>query len=442
MRVFAIALLLGLLPDCQQCGQRAMTKKPTAMSLDESAAGRPTAPDRDYYAETAMTRKTKDRDVGLTVEPPSVRAYPGAERVVLPKPHPHATVTLGQALSGDAPEASVSAPDLQAISDLLFYGYGETGGAGGLRAPASAGALYPGDVFLSVHRANGLAQGVYYYDPRRHDLVRLSATAATTGDNAAIRLLLAADYHRTAYKYGNRAPRYVALDVGHLAANLILVSRAAGYGCRISSEFDARAIGEQLKLTSDQDGVLMVLDCGTDQNPKALSATKPGLARELFEVMGSRRSHRRYLDQPVARQDLETLASAFGALQSAPQVRTWVFVRSVSEMQQGLYAYHPARAQFELVRSGDLSSKLADAGLGQSFLAQAAYVVAWTMADNAEFAPVCLQTGIMGELGYLVATAQHLGVCGVGAFYDDELAKLFGDPPQRPLYLLAVGPRR
>jgi hypothetical protein len=45
----------------------------------------------------------------------------------------------------------------------------------------------------------------------------------------------------------------------------------------------------------------------------------------------------------------------------------------------------------------------------------------------------------MGEVGYLMATAQNLGACGVGAFFDEEVGKLFGERPERTPYLLAVG---
>jgi nitroreductase len=188
----------------------------------------------------------------------------------------------------------------------------------------------------------------------------------------------------------------------------------------------------------------MVVDCEVKREQPAPAATKQisRLERDLFEVITARRSHRRYLDQPVARNDLEELTTAVRILHETARVATSVFVRHVSGLSKGLYALDHRSGRLDLVRPGDFSSDLARAGLGQAMLAQAAYVVAWTMLDDRAFGQACLQAGILGELGYLVATAQNLGVCGVGAYFDDEVGKLFGERPQRALYLLAVGQRR
>jgi nitroreductase len=51
--------------------------------------------------------------------------------------------------------------------------------------------------------------------------------------------------------------------------------------------------------------------------------------------------------------------------------------------------------------------------------------------------------GRLGHRVYLAATALGLGCCGIGAFYDREVADLLGlDVTARLLYLVAVGPVR
>jgi SagB-type dehydrogenase family enzyme len=446
MRILTLALLVGMLAGCQQGRQRSTAQRaaPVAATSVAPAAGRPSVGSRDVYMETSMTRDTKDPEPGAATEPSSIRAYPGAERIALPRPQPKAKVTLAQALYLRMPGAGAVTLDRQLLSNVLHYGYGETGGSGGLRAAASAGALYPTDLFLSVRRANGLERGIYYYDPRSHGLVRVAAAEASSLTDPPFSLMLGASYRRSAFKYGARAPRYVALDVGHVAANLLLAGRALGVDCDANRRFEAEDRQRALGLAAKDEGLLMVLDCEVKREQPTPAATKPTstLDRDLFEVITARRSYRQYLDQPVARNDLEELTTAVRTLHATAGVATSVFVRAVTGLSPGLYALDQANGTLGLVRPGDFSSELARAGLGQAMLAQAAYVVAWTMLDDRAFGQACLQAGIMGELGYLVATAQNLGVCGVGAYFDDEVGKLFGERPQRALYLLAVGQRR
>jgi nitroreductase len=52
-----------------------------------------------------------------------------------------------------------------------------------------------------------------------------------------------------------------------------------------------------------------------------------------------------------------------------------------------------------------------------------------------------IEAGMVGERAYLAATALGLGVCGIGAFFDDELSALLALPPQRdwPVHLVTLG---
>lgn len=443
-----MALLVGLLPACHQGRQRSTAQKTIPVATPASA----TAPLRlassvnwhGRYVETTMMRDTREPADSSGSEPPSIREYPGAARIELPRPHPKSRVSLERALYRESASGAAPLPDLLALSDLLYYGYGETGGSGGLRAAASAGALYPTDIFLSVRRASGLARGIYYYDPRRHDLVRVAAPQPSTAVDVPLSLIMGASYRRTAFKYGTRAPRYVALDVGHVAANLLLTSRALGIDCGANERFAAQELQRALGLTAESEGVLMVLDCAAADARSSPPATRgtANSARDLFDVIRERRSHRRFLEAPVEQTGLEELTAAMSLLGKTDVVQTWLFVRSVSGLAPGLYRHDTASGRLELARSGDFSSEVAHAGLDQSMLAEAAYVVAWTLVDEQVFGRACLQVGIMGEVGYLMATNQNLGACGVGAFYDAEIGELFGDNPQRALYLLAVGKPR
>jgi SagB-type dehydrogenase family enzyme len=99
---------------------------------------------------------------------------------------------------------------------------------------------------------------VYRYDPLAHRLLlesegdaRRAVVKATyrqtwVGEASAI-LVFAAVYERTARKYGERAARYVHMEVGHAAQNVYLQAGALGLGTTMVGAFDdetlARAVG-------------------------------------------------------------------------------------------------------------------------------------------------------------------------------------------------------
>jgi SagB-type dehydrogenase family enzyme len=96
--------------------------------------------------------------------------------------------------------------------------------------------LYPLEVYLV--RGDGL----YHYEPAAHRLVRRAAPdlrrplgrAAFDKESvsrAPAVFVIAAAFERTAARYGrDRAPRYVHLEAGHAAQNLLLQAAALGLG--------------------------------------------------------------------------------------------------------------------------------------------------------------------------------------------------------------------
>jgi SagB-type dehydrogenase family enzyme len=123
----------------------------------------------------------------------------------------------------------------QQIAIMLRAAQGVTDPIHGLRAAPSAGALYPLEIYVAS------ADGIRRYDPTRDELQRISskdvrkalATAALGQSfiaDAPVAFVITAVYARTAAKYGDRAPRYVHLEAGHAAQNLLLVAGHLGLG--------------------------------------------------------------------------------------------------------------------------------------------------------------------------------------------------------------------
>ena len=152
--------------------------------------------------------------------------------------------------------------DLQVVSQILWAAQGVTN-AEGYRTAPSAGALYPLVVYVVAGNVAGLAPGAYRYQPQEHALVlvrsgdlrgRLAAAAleqASIRDAPAV-LVIAADDRRTAQKYGDRARRYVDIEVGLVAQNVYLQATACGLGTVLVGAFEDPKVAEVLGLPASQ----------------------------------------------------------------------------------------------------------------------------------------------------------------------------------------------
>jgi len=151
---------------------------------------------------------------------------------------------------------------LQEVSQLLWAAQGITDPRGFRTAP-SAGALYPLEVYVVVGNVQNLTQGVYRYEPDKHELVkivdgdrRVELAEAALGqawvEKGAINIVLAAVYERTTGKYGDRGIRYVHIEAGHAAQNLYLQATALGLGTVTVGAFNDDQVKENLNLPGDE----------------------------------------------------------------------------------------------------------------------------------------------------------------------------------------------
>lgn len=125
------------------------------------------------------------------------------------------------------------------------------------RAAPSAGALYAGEVYVVAERVQGLAPGLYAYQPLEHALVtlrtgpqlrRVAAALESPGslEQAAAAVLLTNVFHRYAWKYGERGYRYALIDSGHIGENLRLAAAGAGLSVASPLRFCDDALNELL----------------------------------------------------------------------------------------------------------------------------------------------------------------------------------------------------
>ncbi len=151
--------------------------------------------------------------------------------------------------------------DPEEIGNLLWAagGVGVDGVSGATRTAASAGGIYPLDIYLVAGPdVDDLRAGVYRYDHADHALVpvaegdRRDVLAASALDQAYIaeapvNVVLVGHYERTTGRYGDRGGRYVHLDAGHASQNIYLMVEALGLGTVAVGAFDDTETAETLE---------------------------------------------------------------------------------------------------------------------------------------------------------------------------------------------------
>ena len=176
----------------------------------------------------------------------------------------------------------------------------------------------------------------------------------------------------------------------------------------------------------------------------AASGPVPALADPL-PLIAARRSVRRYRPQalplPVLGQLLRAMTTP--APQWSAAVRASVVAHAVDGLPAGAWAWVPVadalHARPAAIAPGRRRSRAA--GLDQDAIGDAAAVVVLTL-DRGAFAAdpagaargwrhAFLESGLWGERLYLAGQALGVGVCAVGAFYDDEASALIGADPAR-----------
>jgi SagB-type dehydrogenase family enzyme len=182
-----------------------------------------------------------------------------ARVVVLPAPVLDGSTSVETALArrGSVREYSGRALGLKEVGQLLWAAQGITDG--GRRTAPSAGALYPLELHVLAGNVDGLEAGLYRYRPQGHELVwtadedrRAALASAALGQEqvsaAPLVLVIAGVIERTAAKYGDRAERYVQMEVGAAAENIYLQAGALGLGTVFVGAFRDGGVARVLGL--------------------------------------------------------------------------------------------------------------------------------------------------------------------------------------------------
>ena len=193
-------------------------------------------------------------------------AMPPAPTVLsLPSPSTVGAVSVEEALAGRRSVREFTSRPLSwaQVGQLLWAAQGVTDAQGHRTAP-SAGALYP----LELYAVS--AEGTFRYLPERHALatvregdLRQELRAAARGQEsvgtAPLVVVIVAVPARTAARYGQeRARRYVQLEAGHAAQNLLLQAVALGLGAVPVGAFDDARVAATLGLPADEEPLYLL----------------------------------------------------------------------------------------------------------------------------------------------------------------------------------------
>ena len=164
-------------------------------------------------------------------------------------------------------EYSAEPLSLAEVAQLLWAAQGLT--SAGHRTAPSAGALYPLEVLLIAGNVIGAAPGIYRYDLGAHELhltlpgdhrahIAAAALEQDCVRNAAALLAFAAVPDRTTEKYGERGLRYVEIESGHAAQNVLLQAVALGLGAVPVGAFSDAKLKSALKLRANEEPLYLV----------------------------------------------------------------------------------------------------------------------------------------------------------------------------------------
>lgn len=467
---------------------------------------------KSFHQQTAYTRgRLGGQGLDWANQPWPFKRYPGLAVRPLARPQPSGAPFWPLALAWP-PQPWAQAPPLEeaGLSGLLWLAAGLTAQAGAgvyLRAPASAGALYPAELYLAAQGLGWLADGLWHFAPDQQGLRPLRSgplagplAGSLGGRPRGLGFVLSSIFWRSLWKYGSRAWRYCLLDAGHLLANLELACAAAGLEQELHLDFVDQELALLLGLDPAREAPLAGLLAGPEvaegscleaawrppaaeplsrreeSDPAIVAACRAGfLARprpgpawpqppapaealalgprpprpdpSLASVVTRRRSRRNFVREGLDAAQVALLLAA--ALPAGAACAARVLLGPGPDLAAGLYQYFPGQNSLASLEPDDPRPRLAPACLGQLWVGQASLsLVLWADLGEMEaragpraYRHAMLAAGRAGQRLYLAATALGLGCCGVGAFFDQEVARAAGLPPgAQPLYVVSCGP--
>ncbi len=222
---------------------------------------------------------TKLQYINLDNKPPLYKVYPGLRDISLPNvaEQPGPQMATLAAIRGDGVGDSSGPLTLEKLTSLLYHAAAVirrrqlSDGEVHYRAAASAGALYPTEIYVVCGDIEGLRAGVYHFNPRDCTLARLRNgdlrrwVGSAVGDHSAYpaTLVFTTVFWRSAWKYRERGYRYCYWDLGTVAANLLATANAEAVPVKLNFGFVDRMLTGYFGIDGVTEAPSLVASVGT-----------------------------------------------------------------------------------------------------------------------------------------------------------------------------------
>jgi SagB-type dehydrogenase family enzyme len=394
-------------------------------------------------------------------------------RVQLPRDLPVTAAAAVDVLGGTADVARKDL-DLPNLSRLLYLSAGvvrtreRPGKTWLFRAAGSAGGRFPLELYVAVPEGSDLPQGVHWYDPEDHALVRIGP-APKAGAPA---IVMTGIPWRTGWRYRERGYRHIYWDGGTVLAQMLAAADSAGIVARLCTGFpdaqvaalvgadrvhelpvavvalaneapaiepaglaaaggvDAAPMEFPLVTAAQRAGEQDVLGVSWDRGAPVVT---PARSADPVEDVVRRRGSQRRMD-PRGALSGDLLRTCLLAALRGIDLRHYVAVHQVEGFEPGLYRWPDMSAP---ARRGDLREEMYWVCLEQALGRDASFVVI-SAADVAglndhEYRDAQLASGLVE--GRLHLLAYSLGASASGmTFLDGEIPALIGEPLEALLF--------
>lgn len=266
-----------------------------------------------YHDRTSYERyNMSGHHLDWGTQPKVFKTYPGLETVSLPSVTDWQQQDFSAVLETVQPETSGAPLDLAALTRILLLTETITAKAryGGtdffFRSVASAGALYPCELYVAALEVTGLEPGLYH-----RTLVSGALTLLRSGKAAAeivacvkqhgqelpsVGFFVTATYYRSSWKYRDRAYRYHLLDCGHLLENLTLALKALSIPFELFYDFPDSQVNALLGVDENREVCLAAVLAG---DRISLSASEfPGETEPSINLAEASRVANREIEYP------------------------------------------------------------------------------------------------------------------------------------------------
>jgi len=271
-----------------------------------------------YHNHTSYDRdEISGHNLDWQNQPGVYKVYPGIEPKELPSGFNYPEGNLSSLLKDAERGGFEGGVDIDGLSLILRLTYSLTASARHSRGDfffrnvASAGALYPTEIYVAAHSIRGVGNGLYHFSIARHELIPLRsgnlsrhlAECISYSEKTApiLTFFLTAIFFRSAWKYRDRSYRYHLLDTGHVVEHLTLALKALGLPYLLTYDFDDRRVNHLLGLDENKEVSLAAICVpGRDAIPEEEVVTEP--VPLSGEIRKASRVSKEEIDYPAIRE--------------------------------------------------------------------------------------------------------------------------------------------